>query len=41
VNTSSGMKDGKLKSKNFFDAGARSVDQLPFNEDRSDWSKHL
>ena len=40
VNTGSGMKDGKLKSKDFFDAEARSADHVSLNEDRTDRSRH-
>ena len=41
VTTGSGMKDNKLKSKDFFDVKAGSVDHVPVNEDCPDRSKHL
>ena len=41
VNTGSGMKDGKLKSKDFFDVEAESVDHVSVKEDCTDRSRHL
>jgi polyisoprenoid-binding protein YceI len=40
VNTGSGMKDGKLKSKDFFRRRARSADRIPLNEDCTDRPRH-
>ncbi len=41
VNTGSGMKDSKLKSKDFFDVEQDPLDHLSFNEDCADKSGYL
>ena len=41
VNTGSGMKDGKLKSKDFFDVYAGSVDHLSLRQGCPDRSQHV
>ena len=41
VNTGSGMKDGKLKGKDFFDVKQDPLITFLSNEDRTDRSHHL
>ena len=41
VDTGSGMKDGKLKGKDFFNADQESVDHLSVKEDCTDRPHHL
>ena len=41
VNTGSGMKDGKLKSKDFFNADQDPIDHLSVKEDCTDRPHHL
>ena len=41
VNTGSGMKDGKLKSKDFFDVKQDPYDHVSFRQDCADRPQHL
>jgi polyisoprenoid-binding protein YceI len=41
VNTGSGMKDGKLKSKEFFDVKQDPVHHVSVNQDCPDRSRHF
>ena len=41
VDTGSGMKDGKLKSKDFFDVHGQPDNHLYIQQDYADWAHHL
>ena len=41
VDTGSGMKNGKLKSKDFFDVDKQSNDHVQVDQGVADWSDHI